>query len=74
VLCDFIYDKAKRLFSKYDNLVKESKVIGEEKLGYFSKKIEFLETENEDLKLFVGKINEVVKDYMEKFGLMSCRS
>lgn len=25
VLCDFIYDKAKRLFTKYDNLLKENK-------------------------------------------------
>ena len=25
VLCDFIHDKAKRLFSKYDNVVKETK-------------------------------------------------
>lgn len=25
VLCDFIYDKAKRLFSKYDALMKDQK-------------------------------------------------
>jgi len=25
VLCDFIYDKAKRLFTKYENVIKENK-------------------------------------------------
>jgi hypothetical protein len=35
VLCDFIFDKAKRLFSKYDNAIKENKVMKEEKNFYF---------------------------------------
>ena len=35
VLCDFVHDKAKRLFSKYDNLAKERKVMQEEKNFYF---------------------------------------
>ena len=35
VLCDFIHDKAKRLFNKYDNVQKERKVMQEEKNFYF---------------------------------------
>jgi len=35
VLCDFIHDKAKRLYSKYDNVQKEKKVMQEEKNFYF---------------------------------------
>lgn len=27
VLCDFVHDKAKRLFTKYDNAIKEKKAI-----------------------------------------------
>jgi hypothetical protein len=43
VLCDFIFDKAKRLFNKYDSLSKEKKVMQEEKSYYFERKIEQLE-------------------------------
>ena len=35
VLCDFIYDKAKRLFTKYENVSKDKKVMQEEKNFYF---------------------------------------
>ena len=35
VLCDFIHDKAKRLFTKYDTVSKERKVMQEEKNFYF---------------------------------------
>ena len=35
VLCDFIFDKAKRLFSKYDTVAKERKIMQEEKNFYF---------------------------------------
>jgi len=27
VLCDFVHDKAKRLFNKYENVVKEKKIL-----------------------------------------------
>jgi len=43
VLCDFIFDKAKRLFNKYDSLSKEKKVMQEEKSYYFERKNEQLE-------------------------------
>ena len=46
VLCDFVHDKAKRLFSKYDNLAKERKVMQEEKNFYFQRKLDQLEQEN----------------------------
>ena len=35
VLCDFIFDKAKRLFAKYENVSKDKKVMQEEKSFYF---------------------------------------
>ena len=35
VLCDFIYDKAKRLFTKYDNINQENKNMSQEKSFYF---------------------------------------
>lgn len=35
VLCDFIHDKAKRLFAKYESASKERKVMQEEKNFYF---------------------------------------
>lgn len=43
VLCDFIYDKAKRLFNKFDNVQKEKKVMQEEKEFYYQRKIDTLE-------------------------------
>lgn len=43
VLCDFIYDKAKRLFSKYENVSKDKKVMQEEKNFYFQRKLDQLE-------------------------------
>jgi len=35
VLCDFVHDKAKRLFAKYEAASKERKVMQEEKNFYF---------------------------------------
>lgn len=40
VLCDFIYDKATRLFSKYENLQKEVKIMHEEKNYYFQRRMD----------------------------------
>ena len=31
VLSDFIYDKAKRLFTKYENVTKENKALNQDK-------------------------------------------
>lgn len=47
VLCDFIHDKAKRLFAKYDNALKEKKQFNEDKASYYHRKISALEVENE---------------------------
>lgn len=47
VLCDFIHDKAKRLFAKYDNALKEKKQFNEDKASYYHRKINALEAENE---------------------------
>jgi len=46
VLCDFIHDKAKRLFAKYDNAVKDKKVTVEEKAQHYQKKLKNLEVDN----------------------------
>ena len=43
VLCDFINDKAKRLFTKYENVSKERKIMQEEKNFYFQRKLDQLE-------------------------------
>ena len=43
VLCDFIHDKAKRLFAKYDTVSKERKIMQEEKNFYFQRKVDQLE-------------------------------
>ena len=43
VLCDFIHDKAKRLFAKYDTASKERKIMQEEKNFYFQRKVDQLE-------------------------------
>lgn len=46
MLCDFIHDKAKRLFTKYDKVSKEMKIMQEEKNFYFQRKLDQLEQEN----------------------------
>lgn len=46
VLCDFIHDKAKRLFSKYESVNKEKKNLKDEHIGYYHRKISQLEDEN----------------------------
>ena len=50
VLCDFIHDKAKRLFAKYDAASKERKIMQEEKNFYFQRKLDQLEQENFSMK------------------------
>ena len=45
VLCDFVIDKAKRLFSKYESLSKDRKQVGEEQRYYFTKRIDQLEAQ-----------------------------
>ena len=50
VLCDFIHDKAKRLFSKYAALNKERKLHQEEKLFHIQRKFDQMEQENFGMK------------------------
>ena len=40
VLCDFIHDKAKRLYTKYETVSRERKVMQEEKSFYFQRKLD----------------------------------
>ena len=50
VLCDFIHDKAKRLYTKYENVSRDRKVMQEEKSFYYQRKMEQLEQENFQMK------------------------
>jgi len=49
VLCDFVFDKAKRLFNKYESVSKERNVMKEEKNYYYDRKVEELEKTNNEL-------------------------
>lgn len=40
VLCDFIHDKAQRLFNKFEHVNKEKKIMKEEKEYYYERKID----------------------------------
>ena len=46
VLCDFVHDKAKRLFSKYESAIKDKKAMQEEKSFYYQRKLQELENES----------------------------
>ena len=69
VLCDFIYDKAKRLFSKYDHAVKELKVLnsGDKSQQHLQRRLELLEGEHEDLKQVLVKNNQLANELTNKF-------
>ena len=45
VLCDFVHDKAKRLFNKYENAVRDKKATKDEQLQYYHRKISQLDQE-----------------------------
>jgi len=49
VLCDFVFDKAKRLFNKYESVTKERNVMKEEKNYYYDRKVGELEINNKEL-------------------------
>lgn len=63
VLCDFIYDKANRLFSKYENAVKGSKPVQGESIHYLQKSIETLEQENRAMRETIMQTNIIVKEH-----------
>lgn len=63
VLCDFIIDKAKRLFSKYEAVSKERKVMAEESKYYYQRKIDSLEDSLQELRLGAGFADRVA-DYI----------
>ena len=64
VLCDFIHDKAKRLYTKYETVSRERKVMQEEKNFYFQRKLDQLEQENmnmkENVKIAERIIHEII--------------
>lgn len=43
VLCDFVHDKAKRLFNKYENAVRDKKTTKDEQLQYYHRKVSQLD-------------------------------
>lgn len=43
MLCDFIHDKAKRLFTKYENAVRDRKASKDDSVDYYRRKASTLE-------------------------------
>lgn len=68
VLCDFIYDKAKRLYAKYENAVKDKNTLTQEKSLFVQKKLEQYENENEALKSIIISNNMIAKDFAMRFS------
>jgi hypothetical protein len=60
VLCDFVHDKAKRLYTKYDSLVHNNKESSEEKKFFFERRIQDLENENLEIKESTAEAEKVV--------------
>lgn len=50
ILCDFIYDKAKKTVTKLEGLANDNKVLKTEQSYYFQKKFEEISNENLRLK------------------------
>ena len=70
VLCDFIHDKAKRLFSKFENANKEKKIMKEEKEYYYERKLDQFETQNEQLQNQVLSTDRITRDLIPRLGQM----
>eukprot|EP00347_Sterkiella_histriomuscorum_P016871 403351526 len=67
VLCDFIHDKAKRLFSKYDNVVKEAK---SDKNQFAQQRNADLEQENDNLRSVIMQSNFIAKEAIKRLSRM----
>ena len=70
VLCDFIHDKAKRLFSKYETASKERKIMQEEKNFYFQRKLDQLEQENFAMKETQRAAERIIQEQVPALGAM----
>ena len=68
VLCDFIHDKAKRLFAKYESVSKEKKVMQEEKNFYFQRKVDQLEHENAQMKDITRQAERLFNENIPRLG------
>ena len=68
VLCDFIHDKAKRLFAKYDTVSKERKIMQEEKNFYFQRKVDQLEQENFSMKETNRAAERIIHEIIPQLG------
>lgn len=69
VLCDFIIDKAKRLFAKYDQASKDRKVIQEENRYYYKRKVEAMEQEQNSLReaqQFAERVTQYIVPRMQE--------
>jgi hypothetical protein len=71
VLCDFIFDKAKRLFSKYENAIKDNKSDKQGQNGVH-KKVQELEQVNDNLRKILKQQsvqgNEAIKKLSKLLG------
>ena len=68
MLCDFIFDKAKRLFAKYDSVSKDKKVMQEEKSFYFQRKLDQLEQENAHMKEITRQAERLFQETVPRLG------
>jgi hypothetical protein len=68
VLCDFIYDKAKRLFTKYDSLLKDQKG-GNADFG-LQKKFQMVENETIALKRSLTTNTMIANEFICRFSDM----
>lgn len=68
VLLDFISDKARRLFAKFDSVIKEKKVMKEEKSYYYQRRVDQLEQQLQSCDAavqFTDRVLEVIVPRMQ---------
>ncbi len=68
MLCDFVFDKATRLFSKYEAMQHDRKLNQEEHSFQAVRQLEQVEKENEELKSTLLNVNQLVNDHMPRLS------
>lgn len=70
VLCDFIFDKAKRLYAKYENAIKDLKALqsgDKQSTMHIQRRLEQIEQDYEELKQVLLKNNMLANELTAKF-------
>lgn len=71
VLCNFVYDKAKRLFTKFDNAIAELRnVNGQQQSTHIQKRLEAVEADYDELKQVIIKNNQLAAELTQKFAAL----